>query len=88
MNKEKLIKGALAGLVAAGVSLASTQTVAAKKGFEKCAGIVKTGMNGCGNTRHGCKGKAAKDSMADEWLYVPTGTCNKIVGAKLFVKKK
>ncbi len=88
MNKEKIIKGAIAGLMAAGVSLASTQTFAAKKGFEKCAGVVKAGMNGCGNARHGCKGKAKKDGMADEWLYVPIGTCKAIVGAKLFVKKK
>jgi len=87
MKREKIVKSALASLLVAGIAATSGQAVAGKKGFEKCAGIVKSGMNDCGNSRHSCSGNAAKNGMADEWLYVPNGTCKKIVGAKLFVKK-
>lgn len=57
--------------------------VQAKKGFEKCAGIVKAGKNDCAANGHSCSGKAKKDGDANEWIYVPIGTCNKIVGGKV-----
>ena len=57
--------------------------VQAKEGFEKCAGIVKAGKNDCAANGHSCAGKAKKDGDANEWIYVPAGTCNKIVGGKV-----
>jgi uncharacterized membrane protein len=57
--------------------------VQAKEGFEKCAGIAKAGKNDCAANGHSCAGKAKKDGDPNEWLYVPTGTCNKIVGGKV-----
>jgi len=44
-------------------------------------------MNDCGTGTHQCSGNAAKDGMADEWLYVPNGTCDKIVGGSIKGKK-
>lgn len=88
INSKLIASSALAGAVALGLLAGAGQAVAGKEGFEKCAGIVKAGKNDCGNSRHGCSGNASKDSMSDEWLYVPDGTCTKIVGATLFVKKK
>jgi len=87
-SKSKVVSGTIAGVVAMGLLAGAGQAVAGKKGFEKCAGIVKAGKNDCGNSRHGCSGQASTDNMADEWLYVPNGTCKKITGASLFVKKK
>ncbi len=80
--------GAVAGVVTMGLLAGAGEAVAAKKGFEKCAGIVKAGKNDCGNNRHGCSGQASSDKMSDEWLYVPNGTCKKIADASIFVKKK
>lgn len=57
--------------------------VQAKEGFEKCAGIAKAGKNDCAANGHSCAGKAKKDGDPNEWLYVPTGTCDKIVGGKV-----
>lgn len=91
MNTKKsnaLVSGAIAGVVAMGLLASAGEAVAAKKGFEKCAGIVKAGKNDCGNSRHGCAGQASSDNMSDEWLYVPNGTCNKITSSTLFKKKK
>jgi len=61
----------------------STEAVAGKPGFEKCAGIVKAGMNDCGTSKHSCSGQAKANNLDDEWLYVPAGTCKKITGATL-----
>ena len=57
--------------------------VQAKEGFEKCTGIAKAGQNDCAAKGHSCAGKAKKDGDPKEWLYVPTGTCNKIVGGSV-----
>ncbi|MBN4080176.1 DUF2282 domain-containing protein [Beggiatoa alba] len=75
-------------MVAMGLLAGAGEALAAKKGFEKCAGIVVAGKNDCGNSRHGCAGQASENSMADEWLYLPNGTCQKIAGGALFKKKK
>ncbi len=88
INSKILAKGAIASVVALGLTTTAPTAMAAKAGFEKCAGIVKAGKNDCGTSKHSCSGQAAKDGLSDEWLYVPNGTCSKIVGAIIFVKKK
>ncbi len=88
IKSKSLATGAIAGVVALGLTVTTPNVMAAKAGFEKCAGIVKAGKNDCGTSKHSCSGQAAKDGLADEWLYVPNGTCSKIVGASIFVKKK
>lgn len=70
---------ALALLCAAATALPAH---AAKDGMEKCAGIVKAGKNDCGTSKHACAGQSTKDGDADEWVYVPAGMCDKIVGGK------
>lgn len=57
---------------------------AVKEGFEKCAGIAKAGKNDCGTSLHSCAGMAKKDSDKEEWVFVPSGTCSKIAGAKIY----
>ena len=79
----KTIHGALAGVLALGLAGMSGEALAGKPGFEKCAGIVKTGMNDCGTSKHSCAGHAAVDNDPEEWIYVPKGTCEKIAGATL-----
>lgn len=82
MNNTRTLKyGMLGALVALG--LVSGGAFAAKPGFEKCAGIVKAGTNDCGTSGHACAGQSSKDGAPDEWIYVPAGTCAKIVGATL-----
>jgi uncharacterized membrane protein len=80
---EALLATAIAGLIALS---ASGSALAAKEGMEKCAGIVKAGKNDCGTSKHSCAGQAATDGAKDEWVYVPTGTCEKIVGGTLAKK--
>ncbi len=60
-----------------------TTAMGAKAGMEKCTGIVKTGQNDCGTSKHACAGMAKSDGDAEEWVYLPKGTCEKIPGGKV-----
>lgn len=51
--------------------------------YEKCYGIVKAGQNDCFGVGNSCGGTSKKDGDPEAWIYVPKGTCNKIVGGKL-----
>lgn len=79
-----VVTTAISGLLALGlVAATSTEALAGKAGKEKCAGIAKAGMNDCGTSKHSCAGKATVSGDPEEWVYVPQGTCNKIVGGTL-----
>jgi uncharacterized membrane protein len=55
------------------------------KNWEKCAGIAKAGNNDCGalDGSHGCAGLAKSNNLAQEWVYVSQGTCDKITGGQV-----
>ncbi|ABC27533.1 conserved hypothetical protein [Hahella chejuensis KCTC 2396] len=40
-------------------------------------------MNDCAAGNHGCAGQSTADNVADEWIYVPAGTCEKLTGGKV-----
>jgi len=75
--------GSISMLVASGANAVPDQP----KNWEKCAGIAKAGKNDCGalDGSHGCSGQATMDNLDTEWVYVPEGSCEKIVGG--MVKK-
>lgn len=50
---------------------------------EKCYGVVKAGMNGCETATHSCAGQAKMDGSSQEWIAVPKGLCEKLVGGSL-----
>lgn len=91
MTSKKTINTVLAGAVAmaavggAVVGLQSTEAHALAKGKEKCYGVVKAGKNDCGNTAktHSCAGQSTVDGDTGEWLALPTGVCEKLVGGSL-----
>lgn len=66
------------GLVSGADALAVAQ--------EKCYGIAKAGKNDCGSKKHSCAGVAKVDNAPDEWLFLPKGICEKIVGGSLTPK--
>jgi len=53
---------------------------------EKCFGIAKATQNDCQTSTNSCAGTAKRDMQPDAWIYVPVGTCQKIVGASLMPK--
>ena len=76
----KLLQSAVAGVLALGAAQVVCAEDAKSQPKDKCYGIAKAGQNDCGTARHSCAGKAARDNAADEWKYVPKGTCDKMGG--------
>jgi uncharacterized membrane protein len=73
-------KSAIAGSLAAALTMAATPVFAAPKPpqptMDKCFGISTKGANDCaagaGTT---CAGTASADYQGNAWKYVPKGTC-------------
>jgi len=72
-------------LLLAGGAIATTAQADVPK-MEKCYGIVKAGKNDCQTNSNACAGTARKDGQKDAWLYLPKGSCEKIVGGSLAKK--
>jgi len=75
-----MLQLAISGVLAlSGAALTST-AVAAQDGMEQCAGIVKAGKNDCATSTNACHGHVTGDATSEAWIYVPKGTCDRIVG--------
>lgn len=85
MGKQQLIRSAIGGLIAAGLVAGSAHAKPPKKvtEFEKCAGIVKGGGNDCATNMTSCHGSVSTNAHPEAWIYVPKGTCAKIVGGHI-----
>lgn len=87
MNATKLaLNTVIASAVAVTiVGTASTANAQKSKDKEKCYGVVKAGKNMCGRAdgKHSCAGYAEKDADNQEWIYLPKGVCDKLVGGSL-----
>ena len=83
MNKSDALRLALSGALALSVATLTTSAIAAADDREQCAGIVKAGKNDCATKSNDCHSHVTVDSSPDAWIYVPKGTCEKIVGAHL-----
>jgi uncharacterized membrane protein len=81
----RFVKAAVAGALTAGaVSVAFAGPAPTPKfAAEKCYGISKAGNNDCQTSASACAGTSKRDNQADSWIYVPAGTCSKIVGGSL-----
>jgi uncharacterized membrane protein len=83
-KSDLMVAGAVASLLTFAVSLpAAAQNAKA----EKCYGVVKAGKNDCQTANSACAGTSTKDAQKDAWIYVPKGTCEKIVGGSLKATK-
>lgn len=51
--------------------------------YEKCYGVAKAGQNDCFTAGNSCAGAAKDDAQRDAWIYLPQGTCDKIVAGSL-----
>jgi len=73
-----LVNAAIAGVISIGISASVT---AKPPAMEKCYGIVKAGKNDCGVPgANACAAQAKADGLPNDWIFVPKGTCEKIVG--------
>lgn len=54
---------------------------------EKCFGISRAGKNDCQTANSSCAGTSKRDKQGDAWIYVPKGTCDRVVDGSLQAKK-
>ncbi len=80
--KKVVTAGFVAGSVA--LAIAGATTVDAKEGAEKekCYGVVKASHNDCANASktHSCMAQATVDGDGGEFIVMPKGVCEKLVG--------
>jgi uncharacterized membrane protein len=81
----------LTSAVAAALMLAGTSaSVHAQPDFEpeKCYGVAKAGKNDCAaGPGTSCAGTSTVDAQGNAWMYVPKGSCEKLVGGSLEPKE-
>ena len=85
MKTTQVAMAAMGGLLALSTTLAS-QTFAAempKMEMEKCYGLAKAGGNDCAGAAHACAGQSTVDHGGKDFLTVPKGTCERLVGGSL-----
>ncbi len=87
-RRNALLTTAIGSLIALGLTSTGTSSAAdALPKMEKCYGVSKADKNDCQTSNTACAGTAKKDGQKDAWIYVPQGTCDKIVGGSPTAKK-
>jgi uncharacterized membrane protein len=84
-TKTALLSTAVGSLLAFGMTAMSAHA-AEEAGTEKCYGIAKAGKNDCAGTAHSCAGQSKADASGKEWVKLPKGTCERIVGGSVTAK--
>ena len=86
-TKKLLVTSALS-LALIGASQVMFEDVQAAGEVEKCYGIAKAGQNDCASTdgSHNCSGQSVKDAQAGDWIALPQGICDRIVGGTTVAK--
>jgi uncharacterized membrane protein len=93
MNKTAcLVASAIGAALAGGATLAQAQsggTHVPPPAFqaEKCYGVAKAGQNDCQTRTSSCAGTSRRDGQGDAWIYVPAGSCDRIVGGSLGIRQ-
>jgi uncharacterized membrane protein len=77
----------LAAAVSSLFALTTTAFAADAGNSEKCYGVAKAGKNDCAGAAHACAGQSSKDNSRKEFIELPKGTCERIVGGSLTPSK-
>jgi uncharacterized membrane protein len=86
-TSQLLIASAVAAALAMPYGAGAQPAPKPKFEAEKCYGIVKAGKNDCQTANSSCAGTSKRDSQGDAWIYVPAGSCEKLVGGSKQPKK-
>lgn len=70
-----------AGTGKSALNKAATIPGSSLKPNEKCYGIAKAHQNDCSTSTHTCAGESKINGDKQEWIAVPNGLCNKIIGS-------
>jgi uncharacterized membrane protein len=84
-TKTALLSTAVGSLLAMGMISLSAHA-ADDPNTEKCYGVAKAGKNDCAGAAHACAGQSKKNADSKEWVKVPKGTCDRLVGGSTTAK--
>lgn len=75
----------IAGAFVVSIAGVGSTAQAADMSKEKCYGVVKAGQNDCADMAktHSCQGQATVDGSGGEFITLPKGACEKLVGGSL-----
>ncbi len=88
MNNRKIKNSAIiaAALGAAIVSVYTNTNWLSKKNeneeLERCYQVVLPGKNDCATSKHSCSSQATTNRDPEEFIMVPKGLCERIVGGR------
>lgn len=75
-----LITAVLAvGVISISMNAHAVDATNSPQQLEKCFGVVKAGRNDC-DTNNGSCTPSMIDASPDDWIYLPVGICEKLVG--------
>jgi uncharacterized membrane protein len=80
--KSSALTTAIGGVLALGLFSLSAQAADDTK-TEKCYGVAKAAKNDCAGAAHACAGQSKADANPKEFISVPKGTCERLVGGSL-----
>ena len=86
MKTSMLVASAMAAAIALPAIALAGPAAAPSYTHEKCYGVAAKNMNDCQAGSHSCAGESAKANDGQSWIYVPTGTCQKIQGGSVTPK--
>lgn len=87
----KIHAALIASAMTAAIGMATASVASAQAGpapaptfkAEKCFGIAKAGKNDCQTASSSCAGTSKVNGQKDAWVYVPSGTCERLVSGSL-----
>ena len=82
INRNAMVAAAIGGLFVmnmAAVSFAADDSTAS----ETCFGVAKAGKNDCAAPTPACSGQSKANGGKTDWIKVPAGTCERLVGGTL-----
>lgn len=84
---QRTAQNSLVILAAVGAAIAVVQTQThwlsannAPLERERCYGVTREAGNDCATPKHSCAAQATKSRDASEWIMLPKGVCDKLVG--------
>lgn len=80
--KNSVLSTAIGGVLALSL-LSMTAQAADDAKSEKCYGVAKAAKNDCAGATHACAGQAKADGSGKEFISLPKGTCERLVGGSL-----
>jgi len=85
MTKQTSIRLAITSVLALSGAAFATSAIAADDNSDKeqCAGIIKAGKNDCATATNACHGHVEVDANPNAWIYVPKGTCDRLIGGRV-----